>query len=64
MFQQTLAAAHEQRRGVAELPAFLDVDDADDLCTFWLEFGGRADVRHWATWQFIEKHRLLDALGE
>jgi rSAM/selenodomain-associated transferase 1 len=64
VFQQTLAAASEQNRRVAELPAFLDVDDADDLCTFWLEFGGRADVRHWATWQFIEEHGLVDRVVE
>ena len=62
VFRQTVEAAQGQQREVVELPAFLDVDDADDLCTFWLEFGGRADVRHWATWQFIEEHGLIEQL--
>jgi len=63
VFQQTVEAARSRQRRVVELPAFLDVDDADDLCTFWLEFGARADVRHWATWQVIEDHGLIDQLG-
>jgi len=60
VFKQTVALAGALQRVVAELPAFLDVDDVDDLCTFWLEFGGRADIRHWATWQFIEESGLVD----
>jgi rSAM/selenodomain-associated transferase 1 len=63
VFRQTAEAAHEDGREVVELPAFLDIDDADDLCTFWLEFGARADVRHWETWQFIEQQGLIRQLG-
>tara|TARA_Y100001968_G_scaffold323609_1_gene361585 strand:+ start:968 stop:1636 length:669 start_codon:yes stop_codon:yes gene_type:complete len=64
VFSETVAAAAQQGREVVELPAFLDVDDGDDLCTFWLEFGGRADVRHWSTWQFIEQQGLMEQLVE
>ena len=64
VFSQTAAAATAQHREVVELPAFLDIDDADDLCTFWLEFGGRADVRHWQTWQFIEQQGLIEQVGD
>ena len=64
VFSQTAAAAATQDREVIELPAFLDIDDADDLCTFWLEFGGRADVRHWHTWQFIEQQGLIEQVGD
>ena len=64
VFGQTAEAASEAGREVIELPAFLDVDDADDLCTFWLEFGARADVRHWETWQFIEQQGLIRQLGD
>ena len=64
VFASTVASAQEQQRSVHELPAFLDVDDADDLCAFWLEFGGRADVRHWTTWQFIETSGLIERLTE
>jgi rSAM/selenodomain-associated transferase 1 len=60
VFEQTVALAEDQERRVEELPAFLDIDDADDLCTFWLEFGGRADIRHWATWRFIEDAGLMN----
>jgi len=64
VFSETAAAAAAQDREVIELPAFLDIDDADDLCTFWLEFGGRADVRHWETWQFIEQQGLIEQVGD
>jgi hypothetical protein len=64
VFEQTTEAARAEGREVVELPAFLDVDDADDLCTFWLEFGARADVRHWETWKFIEQQGLVQQLGD
>ena len=62
VFSQTAAAARARDRQVVELPAFLDVDDVDDLRMLWLEFGARADVRHWATWQFIEQQGLIRQL--
>lgn len=62
VLEQTRENARALGHAVAELESFLDVDDADDLLTFWVEFGGRADVTHWATWRFLDGHPLLDRL--
>ncbi len=64
VFRKTSEEARQQGRPVVELAAFLDIDDADDLCTFWLEFGARADVRHWETWLFIEQQALLQQVDD
>jgi len=53
VLEQTLASARSLGRDVQLLEPFLDIDSADDLRLFWLEFGGRADVRHWSTWRRI-----------
>jgi rSAM/selenodomain-associated transferase 1 len=54
VLDQTVEAARGAGRSVALLEEFLDVDTPDDLAVFWYEFGGRADVRHWATWQWLD----------
>jgi rSAM/selenodomain-associated transferase 1 len=54
VYAQTAAAVESAGRRLTELPAFLDVDTPEDLAVFWYEFGGRADVRHWATWQQLQ----------
>lgn len=64
VLEQTMAGAERAGRTVSLLPEFLDVDTPDDLAAFWLEFGGRADVRHWATWRELDDHPALDAIGE
>jgi len=56
VLEQTVAACEEAGRPVSQLQAHLDVDTPDDLATFWLEFGGRADVREWATWRALDGH--------
>lgn len=64
VLDQTLAGAEQAGRAVHLLPTFLDVDTPDDLAAFWLEFGGRADVRHWATWKELDGHPALERLGD
>ena len=64
VLDQTIAAAERAGRPVTLLPAFLDVDTPDDLAAFWLEFGGRADVRHWATWRELDGHPALQRLED
>lgn len=64
VLEQTQAAAEAAGRPVALLEPFLDVDTPDDLVTFWLEFGSRADVRHWATWRELDGHPALERLGD
>jgi hypothetical protein len=49
-------------RDVHQLEPFLDIDSADDLRLFWLEFGGRADVRDWATWRRIAGADIMEIL--
>lgn len=56
VLDQTRAACAVAARPVTLLEPHLDVDSPDDLATFWLEFGGRADVRGWATWQALDDH--------
>jgi glycosyltransferase A (GT-A) superfamily protein (DUF2064 family) len=65
VLQQTVRGAEAAGLSTALLPEFPDIDTPDDLALFWLEFGGRADVRHWATWRFLEAADLparLEAL--
>ncbi|MEE2829936.1 MAG: TIGR04282 family arsenosugar biosynthesis glycosyltransferase [Myxococcota bacterium] len=62
VLEETSAAAREQGREVQLLEPFLDVDSPDDLALFWLEFGGRADVRDWATWRRLTETDILDRL--
>lgn len=49
---------------VVQLEPFLDVDNRDDLAMLWLEFGGRADVTHWATHALLDASDYLDRLGD
>ncbi len=63
--QQTIDGA-AAGLSTALLDPFLDVDTADDLAMFWIEFGGRADVGHWSTYRFIAGSDLparLEALS-
>ena len=62
VLEETCARAAGQGRDVQLLSPFLDIDSPDDLRVFWLEFGGRADVRDWATWRRITSDRLMDLL--
>ena len=62
VLDQTVAAAEAQGREVRLLEPFLDIDSVDDLRLFWLEFGERADVRHWATWRRIAGADMMDLL--
>lgn len=64
VLEQTLAGAERAGRSVYLLPEFLDVDTPDDLAMFWLEFGPRADVRHWATWKELDGHPAFDRIGD
>ena len=64
VLEQTLALAEAAGRAVTLLEEHLDVDTPEDLATFWLEFGGRADVRHWATWKELEEHPAWERFGE
>lgn len=64
VLEQTMAGAERAGRAVSLLPQFLDVDTPDDLALFWLEFGARADVRHWATWKELDGHPVLDRLAD
>lgn len=59
VLDQTLVAAVEHGREVRLTESFLDIDTIDDLRLFWLEFGGRADVRHWATWRRIAEADIM-----
>lgn len=61
---ETTAAAQARGLAVALLDAFPDVDTADDLGTFWLEFGARADVRDWETFRLLERSEILERLTE
>jgi uncharacterized protein len=58
----TRANAEALGYSMASLESFLDVDTPEDLLTFWVEFGGRADVHHWATWQLLNEHPLIQRL--
>jgi glycosyltransferase A (GT-A) superfamily protein (DUF2064 family) len=62
VLDQTVASAGEMGRDVHQLEPFLDIDSADDLRLFWLEFGGRADVRDWATWRRIAGADIMEIL--
>lgn len=62
VLEQTRAQAEALGHDVSVLEPFLDVDTPDDLLAFWLEFGPRADVRHWATWKHLHDHPLIDRL--
>ncbi len=64
VLEQTMAGAERAGRDAYLLPEFLDVDTPDDLAMFWLEFGPRADVRHWATWKELEGHPAIDRLAD
>ncbi len=61
---ETVRLAEARGLQVVQLESFLDVDNADDLATFWLEFGGRADVAHWATFALLQDSDILDRLGD
>jgi glycosyltransferase A (GT-A) superfamily protein (DUF2064 family) len=64
VLEETLAAAREGGLLPVTLAPFLDVDSGDDLAAFWLEFGGRADVRHWETWRLLADGVILARLEE
>ncbi|MCO4769522.1 MAG: glycosyltransferase [Deltaproteobacteria bacterium] len=64
VLEQTVENVQSLGRALHLLEPHLDVDTADDLVTFWLEFGGRADVRHWATWQALEGHDAWERFAE
>lgn len=64
VLEETCERATGQGREVQLLSPFLDIDSPDDLRVFWLEFGGRADVRDWATWRRITSERLIELLEE
>lgn len=59
---QTVESAHQQQRDIHQLESFLDIDSPDDLRMFWLEFGGRSDVRDWATWRRLSATDMMDHL--
>lgn len=62
---QTVAGATAAGLEPTLLAPFLDVDTPDDLAMFWIEFGGRSDVRDWSTWRFMDRSDLparLEAL--
>jgi len=61
---QTVALAKAAGRAVTTLDPHLDIDTPDDLAAFWLEFGGRADVRHWETWQALHEHPAWERFAE
>jgi len=61
---ETQQRARAAGRPVTLLPTFLDVDTPDDLLTFWIEFGSRADVRHWATWNALADGALIARIQE
>jgi len=63
VLEETVRNAEQRGLRVELLEPFLDIDTADDLLTFWLEFGGRADVRHWSTWKLLNDNPLIDRLG-
>lgn len=54
VFEQTRASAKARGLRVVALEPFLDVDTADDLATFRLEFMDRPDTAHWATQRALE----------
>jgi glycosyltransferase A (GT-A) superfamily protein (DUF2064 family) len=62
VLKQTLRNAQTADRAVSLLEPFLDIDSADDLRLFWLEFGGRADVREWSTWRRINGTAIMELL--
>ncbi len=62
VFEETSAAAAAAGRPVVALEPFPDIDTPDDLAVFWLEFGGRADVHHWATWRMLEDGDIVARL--
>jgi glycosyltransferase A (GT-A) superfamily protein (DUF2064 family) len=61
---QTVELARAAGRPVHTLSPQLDIDTPEDLATFWLEFGNRADVRHWATWRELDEHPAWERFGE
>jgi len=63
VLDDTVRNAGERGLRVELLDSFLDIDTVDDLLTFWLEFGGRADVRHWSTWKLLNDSTLIERLG-
>ena len=64
VLEHTVANAQAAGRPLTLLEPHLDVDTPDDLAAFWLEFGGRADVRHWATWKALDEHPAWERFGE
>jgi len=62
VFQQTVHNAQAADRSVSLLEPFLDIDSADDLRLFWLEFGGRANVRDWSTWRRLNGTAIMELL--
>jgi hypothetical protein len=62
VFQQTVHNAQTAGRSVSLLEPFLDIDSGDDLRLFWLEFGGRADVREWSTWRRLNGTAIMELL--
>jgi len=62
VYEETLAEAERRELQATSLERFPDIDTPDDLRLFWLEYGGRADVRDCATWKYLDARReLLDA---
>ena len=64
VFEETVALAEGRGLQVLPLETFLDVDTPDDLALLWLEFGGRADVRHWATWTWLDAGGIIERLED
>lgn len=64
VLEQTIDLATKAGRPVVTLSSQLDIDTPEDLITFWLEFGSRADVRQWATWRELEGHPAWGRLTE
>ena len=64
VLEQTVENTQAAGRPLTLLEPHLDVDTPDDLAAFWLEFGGRADVRHWATWKALDEHPAWERFGE
>ena len=60
VLDQTVSAAAEHGREVRLTESFIDIDSIDDLRLFWLEFGGRSDVRHWATWRRLAEADIMN----
>ncbi len=64
VLSETVAAARATGLHISQLKPFLDINTPDDLATFWLEFGHRADIRHWATWQVVNSEDIAILLEQ